>query len=293
MKKTTILLTGITGFLGSSLACKLVQNGYRVIGIKRKKSVLTRIKEIVTHIDLYNIEDFNIAYIFKQHPEIGIVIHTATNYGRNNETPMEIFESNTSFPLMILDAASNAGVYKFINTDTILDKYLNLYALSKNHLFEWGKFYSMKNRIEFINMKLEHFYGPHDDETKFTSDIINSCTLNVTDINLTPGLQFRDFVYIDDVVSAYLLVLEHQNDGQSSFKEFEVGSGMPITIMEFVNTVHKLTNSKSNLNFGAIPYRDGEVMYSKANISELLKLGWNLKYDLAKGILKTLKFYKL
>jgi nucleoside-diphosphate-sugar epimerase len=289
MKKQTILLTGITGFLGSNLAFKLVECGYNVIGIKRKTSQLTRIENILKLISLYNIEDVNFTNIFKDNPEISTVIHTATTYGRNNESPIEIFESNTSFPLMILDAASNAGVRKFINTDTILDKYLNLYSLSKNHLFEWGKFYSMNNKIAFVNMKLEHFYGPNDEEIKFTSNIIKNCILNTPEINLTPGLQLRDFIYIDDVVDAYLIVIEKLHDFQYWFTEFEVGSGIPISIKYFVDTVHKYTNSKSKLKYGAIPYREGEVMYSKANITELCKLGWNVKFDLESGLKKTLK----
>ena len=289
MKGNKILLTGITGFLGSNLALKLVESGYDVIGIKRSSSQLTRISSILNSVALYNIEDVDFTNLFYENPTISTVIHTATNYGRNNESPIEIFESNTRFPLLILDAASNAGVKKFINTDTILDKYLNLYSLSKNHLFEWGKFYSMNNKIAFVNMKLEHFYGPNDEETKFTANIIRNCLSNTPVINLTPGLQFRDFIFIDDVVDAYLVVIEKLNEFQNWYTEFEVGSGTPISIMTFVNTVHKFTNSSSQLNFGAIPYRDGEVMFSKANITELMKLGWNVKYNLEMGLSQTLK----
>lgn len=290
MPSKKILLTGITGFLGSNLALTLVEKGYNVIALKRKSSSLKRIESIINKIDLYDIEKVDFSNIFKKYDKIDAIIHTATAYGRNNETPYEIFEANTGFPLKILDAASIAGVSMFINTDTILDKYLNLYSLSKNHLLEWGKFYSMRNKIEFINMRLEHFYGPGDDDSKFTSYVINNCLSNSSQpLNLTLGEQRRDFIYIDDVVSAYLILLDRKMESDNWFSEYDVGSGESVTIRKFVETVHNITKSNIELNFGAVPYRVGEVMNSKANISGLKKLGWKCRFTLEQGLKLTIE----
>lgn len=283
-----ILLTGVTGFLGSNLAFALIEKGYEVIALKRKSSSLKRIESILSKIHLYDIEDIDYSIIFKSHDKIDIVIHTATCYGRNNETPWEIFDANTGFPLKLLDAASVANVTKFINTDTILDKYLNLYSLSKNHLLEWGRFYSMKNKIEFINMRLEHFYGPGDDDSKFTSYVINNCISNSAMLKLTLGEQSRDFIYIDDVVTAYLAVLNRTNQLDNWFFEYDVGSGSSVTIRKFVEMAHRITKSTIDLDFGAVPYRVDEVMNSKANITELKNLGWSCKFDLEQGLKLTI-----
>jgi nucleoside-diphosphate-sugar epimerase len=201
---------------------------------------------------------------------------------------MEIFEANTEFPLKLLDAASIANVKKFINTDTVLDKYLNLYSLSKNHLLEWGKFYSMRNKIQFVNMRLEHFYGLGDDESKFTTFVINKCLANSENLELTPGEQKRDFIYVDDVVSAYMTVLNNDNKDNKWFEEYDVGTGKSITIKEFVETVWRLTNSKIKLDFGVLPYRKDEVMNSTPNIKGLIDLGWECKYSLEEGLSLTI-----
>lgn len=288
-----ILLTGVTGFLGSKLAVALIEKGYEVIALKRKSSSLERIEQILPKIHLYDIDDIDYSKIFKSHKKIDIVIHTATCYGRNNETPWEIFDANTGFPLKLLDAASVENVTKFINTDTILDKYLNLYSLSKNHLLEWGKFYSMKNKIEFINMRLEHFYGPGDDDSKFTSYVINNCISNSPSLQLTIGEQSRDFIYIEDVVSAYLTVLTKKDIPEQWFTEFDIGSGDSITIRKFVETVHRLSVSNTKLEFGAIPYREGEVMISKADISAMKALGWKCNITLEQGLSLTIKEAKI
>lgn len=282
--KKTVLLTGVTGFLGSHLARALLAAGYDVVALKRKSSSLRRVQSIATDIVFFDIEGLDFDDFFRDCGKIDAIIHTATCYGRNNESVSQIFAANTEFPLRLLDAGNRAGVQLFFNTDTVLDKYLNLYALSKNQLLQWGKFFSMHEKIRFRNIRLEHFYGPDDEDTKFSTYVIKSCLGNVPELKLTPGEQKRDFIYIDDVVSAYLLLLEKMDRFSNPFVEFDVGSGHALSIREFVETVHRLAVSKTHLAFGALPYREGEVMHSEADISGLAALGWHCRYSLETGL---------
>lgn len=285
----TILITGATGFLGSHLAKAFLVRDYEVIALKRRESSMQRIENIRGDMVFYDIDEMDFAAIFRAHPRIDAVIHTATCYGRNGESINQIFDANTAFPLRLLEAASQSDVGTFINTDTILDKYLNLYSLSKNQFLEWGRFFSMHNRIHFSNMRLEHFYGPGDDDTKFTSFIIKSCLENVPELKLTQGEQKRDFIYIDDVVSAYVLLVEKLGQFPERFIEFDVGSGRAISIREFVESVHRMTRSKTKLLFGALPYREGEVMYFQSNIERLTRLGWECKTSLEEGLQRSIQ----
>jgi len=279
-----VLLSGVTGCLGSHLAKALLSTGHDVVAIKRRESSLRRIEDIAADLALVDADNLDFEKLFTQHGKIDAIIHTATVYGRNNETASEVFAGNTEFPLHLLDVGSRAGVKVFINTDTILDQYLNIYSLSKNQLLQWGKFFSIHNKVKFTNLRLEHFYGPNDDELKFTSYVINNCLANTPELKLTLGEQKRDFIYIDDVVSAYLLVLEKINDFDKSFIEFDVGSGQSISIRSFVETVHRLTASQTHLAFGAMPYRAGEVMQSEADTTGLKELNWKCKYSVAAGL---------
>lgn len=289
--KKRILLTGVTGFLGSHLAKALLANNYEVIALKRKASSLHRVQSIVHNIKLIDTDHINFDQVFQDCGVIDAIIHTATCYGRNNESVMDIFLANTEFPLRLLDAGNRAGIRIFLNTDTILDKYLNLYSLSKNQLLEWGKFFAMHNKIHFCNIRLEHFYGPSDDDGKFTAHVIKSCIANLPELKLTLGEQKRDFIYIDDVVSAYLILLEKM-DQLPMFNEFDVGSGHAVSIREFVETVHDISKSKTHLAFGALPYREGEVMLSIANIDALNRLGWTCKTSLTKGLSLVIESYQ-
>ena len=114
-------------------------------------------------------------------------------------------------------------------------------------------------------MRLEHFYGPKDVDSKFTTHVMNSCLRNVPELKLTSGEQKRDFIYIDDVVSAYLIILDNIKGFSDFFNEFDVGSGAAVSIRDFVEKVHQITDSQTHLAFGSIPYRTGEVMSSNAN----------------------------
>lgn len=279
-----ILLTGATGFLGSHLAKALLDAGHEVVALKRRSSSLSRLGEAASRMTFFDIGERDLNQVFSECGSIDAIIHTATCYGRNNETVSEIFAANTEFPLRLLDAGNRAGVKTFFNTDTILDKYLNLYALSKNQLLQWGKFFSKHEKIHFVNIRLEHFYGPDDEPTKFSTYVINSCIENVPDLNLTQGEQKRDFIHIDDVVAAYMTLLEKEDRLSKPFIELDVGSGLPVSIREFVETVHSLASSRTHLHFGALPYRTGEVMHSAADISGLTELGWQCRYDLASGL---------
>ncbi len=290
--KKIILLTGATGYLGSYLAKALVAKGYKLIILKRKNSSLLRIESIIPMVVFYNTENLDYSVPFKSHGEIDAVIHTATCYGRHGETPIEVLEANTEFPLRLMDAAKSAGVGTFINTDTILDRYLNLYSLSKSQLLEWGKFFAIHDKMFFLNMRLEHFYGPGDEDSKFTMYVMNSCLKNVPELKLTLGEQKRDFIYIDDVISAYLIILEKREGFQEFFNEFSVGSGKAVSIRYFVEKVHHITESQTHLAFGCVPYRRGEVMSSQANIEPLVKLGWFCKINLDEGLKLVIEGYK-
>src|SRR5512146_292629 len=202
-----ILLTGATGYLGSQLTEALLANGYSVIALKRRSSSLQRLGSSMSKITLLDVDDLELSALFKDYGRIGAVIHTATSYGRNGETASKIVDANLSFPLKLMDAAIAAGVNVFLNTDTALDKLVNAYTLSTSQYREWGYLYSRQKKILFLNLKLEHFYGPGDDDTKFTTHVIKSCLMNAPELKLTLGEQKRDFIYIDDVIAAYLLLL--------------------------------------------------------------------------------------
>lgn len=279
-----VLITGVTGYLGSHLAMALLAKGYEVVALKRKTSRLHRLESILPCLAFYDIGSLDFIPLFKEIGKIDVVIHMAACYGRHGEEVSQIFEANTQYPLKLLDAAMAAGVEMFINSDTSLDSQLNAYALSKKQFVDWGRYFASKKKIRFLNARLEHFYGPNDDDSKFSSHVIKSCLANIPELKLTLGEQKRDFIYIDDVVSAYMTILAKKASFTDWFMQFDVGSGQAVAIREFVETVHRITKSTTKLAFGAIPYREGEVMFAQADTIPLHELGWRNTHTLEQGL---------
>ncbi len=287
-----ILLTGATGYLGSHLAEALLDAGHSVVVLKRKTSSLRKLESNLSRIILVDVEEAALNIALNNYGKIDAVIHCAANYGRKGESASLIADANLNFPLKLIDAAIAADIPLFLNTDTALNKFLNAYSLSKTQFAEWGMYFAEQKKIHFINLKLEHFFGVGDDDTKFTSHVIKSCLMNAPELKLTLGEQKRDFIYIDDVVAAYLLLLEKQESFADWFVEFDVGSGAAVTIRQFVELVHQITESKTKLNFGAYPYREGEVMLSQADTESLQKLGWHCGHTLEQGLKLVIEGYK-
>jgi nucleoside-diphosphate-sugar epimerase len=165
-------------------------------------------------------------------------------------------------------------------------------VLSKKQFLEYGKRISDEYKLRFINMRLEHMYGPKDDNTKFIPYIIEKMLKNEKEINLTKGEQKRDFIYVEDVANAYSTILSKINSFDKRFYDIEVGTGNSVRIKDLVMLMKNLCNSDIMLNFGAIPYRKNEIMNSDANPEFLRSLGWFPKFSLDEGLRKTISYYQ-
>ncbi|MDW5549193.1 NAD-dependent epimerase/dehydratase [Methanosarcina sp.] len=284
----TILLTGATGFLGSHLLEALIKEDYETVILKRSFSNTGRIDKFLDKVKSYDIDIVPIEKAFKEQ-KIDVVIHTATNYGRKNEKVSEIVDVNLIFSLKLLEIATDFNINTFFNTDTLQYKHISNYTRSKKQFAEWLKVFGEAKKTKVVNLSLEHMYGPGDDANKFVVWLMEQMLSNVDEINLTTGKQKRDFIYIDDIVNAYMLLLR-QSKNLPQVSEFDVCTGKQVSVREFVlklkDTIESINNKpiSTKLNFGAIPYRKGEMMEVVENVTPLLDIGWKPNFILADGL---------
>ena len=258
----------------------------------RTTSSLRRVEAILPAVQLVKCtSDIDVVHLV-QNTEPDVIVHTACAYGRQGETALQVLDANVRLGMLLLDGVlrGNGGIVGFINTGTVLESTVSNYALSKQHFVQWGDAWARQNyaRLQFVNIRLQHMYGPGDDPSKFTTHVMHACQRHQPKLALTAGEQCRDFIYIDDVVSAYDVILQKLN-GLAVSDQIDVGTGNAHTVRSFVEQVHALMGSRTELQFGVIPYRANEAMLCQADTSRLQNLGWQPAYSLERGIQKTIE----
>lgn len=269
------LILGKNSYLGQKIGNTLKEEGHKVEWLTHQKT-----DDIPD--DTITFEDF-IKLSYKEKPT-DIIINCAVSYGKNGESCCDMIGANLLYPLAILEWAAKNNVKQFINTATSITSLINNYTLSKNQFSEWGKLQSEHSSVQFINVVLEHFMGPNCSDNNFVSMLIHKMSKNIPYIDLTSGMQLRDFIYIDDVVEAYMCIIHHIPHIYDSYIEIPVGSGIPYRIKEICEQIKYFLKSKTELRFGYLPYREHEIMYSCADNTQLRKWGWNVRYSLEEAI---------
>ncbi|MBR2425288.1 MAG: NAD-dependent epimerase/dehydratase family protein [Lentisphaeria bacterium] len=275
-----ILVSGAGGYLGHQLVESLQTNGHRVIRVNRK-TLSAPTADVISADCIWYRKDIDLP--------IDAVIHCATCYGRNGETDTEIANVNVLYGLALLEFAVHNRVPAFLNIGTSLPPDVSTYAFTKNQFREWGKFYAARQKIDFIHLELEHFYGPDENpEQKFIAMVIHELLQNKAELCLTAGEQIRDFIHVIDAVRAILTVIRYLDECHG-YRVIPVGSGNGYQLKEVVQLIHRLSGSRTELRFGALQYRPNELMYSYADISVLKKWGWNPEITLEDGLLQIIK----
>lgn len=304
--KIRLLITGATGFSGSYLIKALIKkSNYDVVIVKRKNSDTTSIKDVLKKIRIYNINSsYNLIYpiIKKESPDI--VIHLAASYLKSeSKKDIELMlNSNIIFGTKLLNAMALNNIKRFLNTGSPLE-YLNgppaydpstFYSATKRAFQDIIEYYIKAHNFRVITLLPYNSYGPYDKRNNFFS-LLRKSLLQQQKINLTPGEQFIDLLYIEDLADAYIKAIPYLlNKTIFEHEKFFVGSGKAVKLKDLVHLYRNISGKDIPIVFGGIPYRKREIMFAQANIEEVFKkLRWKPKTLLYEGIKKTLKKEKI
>ena len=286
-----ILLTGPGGFLGSALAHHWAERGHELSLLARPSSRLDRIADLLASVRVVRASAPNEIAAVVREAMPDAIVHTACSYGRKGESALDVMDANMRLGVALLQAILERNSLEgtpptlFLNTGTVLEPGVSLYALSKTQFTAWGAALaaSTPQRLKFIDIRLQQMYGPGDDGSKFITHVIEACRHNVPRLALAMGEQLRDFIHIDDVVQAYDRILERQYEFAES-DAIDVGSGDAVTMRSFVEQVKQVTGAETVLEFGAVAYRPNEAMLCVADTKRLRSLGWHPTVPLAIGL---------
>jgi nucleoside-diphosphate-sugar epimerase len=304
----TIFLTGATGFIGSHLLKRLIKEGCDTHIVIRQNSSLWRIKEFendftIHKIDLNDFDTLN-SLIQKIKPEI---IFNLAAYGVDyrQQDLQQTINTNIIGSVNLFEAFLRNNGQRFIHTGSCFEygqknkpiseyDYLDptsVYGATKAssvHLLS-----SMAKSMQYgklITLRPFGVFGEYEGLHRFVPQAIDKLK-NKHSMKMTLGEQIRDYVYIDDLIDAYILASTVPITNKIEI--INIGSGEGITMKQLALMISKkLGASDELLQFGVLPYRPNEMMYLVANINKAKSLlGWEPKTSIGKGLEHTIKWY--
>lgn len=286
-------MTGATGFIGSNLLNALSGSNDVGIIIRPNSKVENKISNQASAQYVY---DGNLDSILEAFDSFkpDAVIHLASYYVFDHK-PEEIdilIESNLKVGMYLLESMKLKGVKYLINTGTSFEHFgkgesevVNLYAATKQAFGNLCKYYCDAGYIKAVSIKLFDTYGEKDPRKKLLS-LLKDNLRTKKELLLSPGEQMIDIVHVEDVIKAYQMVLEQLPTYEESYLEFGLSNNQRCSLKELVSLVEKIAGEKTNIKWGARPYRDREVMSPWKTFSP--PPGWKPQITLEEGISRLL-----
>lgn len=298
-----ILVTGGAGFIGSHLVDSLIRDGHQVLVVDDlsfgKKEYISSKAEFIE----LDIRDRQVEKVLTDFlPEVVYHLAAQKNVRTSLENPRLDAEINILGSLNVLQGAIKASAKKFIfvsscgiygdaqnfpTNELSSEKPLSPYILNKLVFERYLKIIA-EGKIQWAATRLANVYGPRQDpygEAGVISIFISNAIFNKPVYIFGDGLQTRDFIYVADVVDALTGLLDKGND------IYNVGTGKETSIAGLLSMIKNISGETLKVeNKEAIV---GEVRRSALDSRKINEaIYWQSKFDLAKGLEFTYKWFK-
>lgn len=315
-KDRKVLVTGATGLIGSWLVKELVLKGSNVVALVRDidpQSELYR-SGTINKISVVNgnLEDFwTLERAINEHePDTIFHLGAQTLVEVAYRFPLQTFESNIRGTYNLLEACRiHRNIVQRIviaSSDKAYGEQSNLpytedMPLKGRHPYEVSKSctdliahtYFHTYGLPIGIARCGNVYGGGDlNWSRIVPGTIRSLIKGERPIIRSDGTYVRDYIYVKDVVSAYLLVAERLDDKEIQGQAFNFSNEKPITVMEIVKVIQKIMNCE-HIEPDIRNYARGEIKSQYLSASKARKLlKWKPMFDLESGIRETVEWYK-
>ena len=297
MKKKVLILGG-TGFIGQNLVAKLSKNiNYDLTTAARNTSFYKRSKNNINHINC-NLLKFSDFKKF-DNKNFDYIINLSGNINHKNKIITKKIHSNAA--KNIFKYFVKQKIKLFIQVGSSLEygktsspqleklkcKPRAHYGKSKLSSTKFIEKLAKKNKTNYLILRLYQVYGPFQKFDRLIPFTIDNCLKNKK-FDCSPGEQYRDFLFINDLVNLFELIL-HKRKIKSGI--YNVGFGLPVKVKTVIKLINKIVK-KGKPNFGGIKMRKDEIKILFPDIKKITKtFRWKPKTTLLNGLKKTVKFY--
>ena len=277
-----VIVTGASCFIGKPLINELIEKGYFVYAILRKGSPVKFNSSHVKTIYL-NLDEYKDLGKFIEKPCFAM-FHLSWNGTRGDaRNDEEKQKSNFVYSKDVLEVASEIGCQYFIGAGSqaeygVLNKKIKetdtpnpntAYGIYKLKFTDYALDNAERLKLKVIMPRFFSLFGEND----YSNTLIESSIENMLydrDCNYTLADQNWNYMYIKDAVKAMIYLMENDFDGVYNF-----GSKDTRQLKDFIYEIKEILQSKSNLNFGAIPYPITGKVSIDPDINKLLSTGFN------------------
>lgn len=301
LRNKRVLITGISGFVGSNLAKKLRSLGVIVYGISR--SLVSDKRNLRA-----NILDYSVISNFIKNSKIQICFHLAGEslVEKGQKDPYRTFKINTEGTLNILEiarknalekviVASTAHVYgnnKLPYIEEFTPKPSRPYETSKACTDLIAQSYADSFNLPVLLPRFVNIYGPGDLNFQRLIPKTIKAVLSNTTPKMWGGKAIRDYLFIDDAINAYIRLAKIDMSLIGNNRIFNFGSDSKISVEDLIKKIIVLSGKKVTIE-KIDEERASEIKSQYVSFGKATKLlGWEPKVTLTEGLKKTLEWYK-
>lgn len=300
------LVTGAAGFVGANLMHRLVAEDCDVTAIARPGSDLWRLENLdgefhLATADLRNREEVR-SVVASAAPDW--VFHLATHGAYSSQRDVgRILETNLIGTVNLLDATLESGSEAFVNSGSSSEYGFKDHApgesepLSPNSAYAVGKaaatmycqHASREHDAHIVTLRLYSVFGPWEEPGRLIPTLVARGLEGELPPLVDPGVA-RDFVYVDDVVEAYLSAAAATKSTRGSV--YNVGTGRQISLREAVDAARSLLDIEAEPDWGSMPERSWDTTTWVADSSLIEQdLGWRPRDDFESGLRATIEWF--
>jgi UDP-glucose 4-epimerase len=311
---TTILVTGGAGFIGSNLADRLLAEDHRVIAVDDLSTGrIANLGDARSYGKAYTFFNMDVRAggllsLFERHrPEI--VFHLAAQAGvrPSLEDPVHDASVNIMGALNVIECATKVGARKLVyaaSGGTIYGEPKRLpakessaqasfplspYGISKKTVSDYLGFYQRYRGLDYTSCALANVYGPRQDphgEAGVISIFASSMLAGTAPTIFGDGNQTRDFVFIDDVIHAFVQAID-----RGSGKLVNIGTGLETSVSGLYKLLAQIIGFDDEAQHGPLP--PGELRRIALDISVAARaLAWKPWTHLEDGLAETVAYLK-
>ena len=299
-------ITGISGFVGAGLARHLLTQGVEVHGMVRESSDLWRLEDIKDdiHLCVGDLLDKDSVERSIKNVRPDVIFHLAVYGAYPTQKDADVILSTSLLStLHLLNVAKEFKVGMFVNTGSSSEYGTKDHPMREDELILPNSYYAVgkaaqtllcqhfarQEKLPVVTLRLFSVYGPYEEPGRLVPTVILNA-LKENDIPIADPRIARDFVYLEDVASAYFIAAQKP---QFSGEVFNVGSGTQHTLKELADTTLAITGGNSRIVTGAYEKRSFDTYTWVGDMKKTKTLlGFSPRHTLREGLEKSVVWFR-